>query len=163
MGARQVVLLIPSKSSHPRTLLSRQQTTPVSSLAATLMDFAVSVANKRLTEWLSPLDATLRKSGGWGASPFDVSSFRPCHVQTFRRVLDLSPFLSCSCALFGPMDAQQLLWNQFVPHSFRRNGGVPPLSSPQCLFRAFLHPYFRASFLPSITIAALPPGGRNEL
>ena len=38
----------------------------VSPLEATLMDLLASVANKRLTVWLSPLDATLTKNiGGW--------------------------------------------------------------------------------------------------
>jgi hypothetical protein len=64
MLARQVVLLIPPKASHPRALLSRQQSTPVSPLPATLMDLSASVANKRLTARLTPLDATLTKNRG---------------------------------------------------------------------------------------------------
>jgi hypothetical protein len=36
----------------------------LSPLAATLMDLLASVANKRLTVWLSPLDATLTKNRG---------------------------------------------------------------------------------------------------
>jgi len=39
---------------------------PVSPLAAPLMDLPASVANKRLTAWLSPLDATLTKNRGVG-------------------------------------------------------------------------------------------------
>src|SRR5947209_6465076 len=35
-----------------------------------------------------------------------------------------SSFFSHSCALFGAMGAPQPFWNQFVPHSFYRNGGV---------------------------------------
>ncbi len=38
----------------------------LSPLAATLMDLPASVANKRLTVWLNPLDATLTKNRGWG-------------------------------------------------------------------------------------------------
>jgi len=38
---------------------------PVSPLTATLTDLPASVANKRLTAWLSPLDATLTKNRGW--------------------------------------------------------------------------------------------------
>src|SRR3989441_3218978 len=34
-----------------------------------------------------------------------------------------SSFFSHSCALFGAMGATQPFWNQFVPHSFYRNGG----------------------------------------
>src|SRR5580700_2912667 len=67
MLARQVVLLTPPTSSHPTQLLSRQQSVSVSPLAATLMDLPASVANKRLTPRLNPLDATLTKNGGWGS------------------------------------------------------------------------------------------------
>src|SRR2546425_9675297 len=35
-----------------------------------------------------------------------------------------SSFFSHSCTLFGAMGATLLFWNQFVPHSFYRNGGV---------------------------------------
>src|SRR5882672_2775444 len=66
MLARQVVLLTSSESSDPTQLLSRQQSTPGSPLAATLMSLPPSVANKRLTAWLSPLDSTLTKNRGAG-------------------------------------------------------------------------------------------------
>src|SRR5437867_13187866 len=69
MRARQVFLLAPPKSSHPRPLLSRQHFVPVSSLAATLMDSRASVANKRLTARLSPLTATLTKNRGVRVPP----------------------------------------------------------------------------------------------
>src|SRR5713226_3234341 len=44
-------------------------TIALSPLAATLMDPPASVANKRLTAQLSPLDATLTKNRGWGYVP----------------------------------------------------------------------------------------------
>jgi hypothetical protein len=66
MLARHVVLLTPSKSSHPNPLLSRQHFALISPLTATLMDLPASVANKRLTARLSPLDATLIKNRGGG-------------------------------------------------------------------------------------------------
>jgi hypothetical protein len=56
----------PSKACHPRPLPSRQHRAPLSPLAATLMDHPASVANKRLTENLTPLDATLTKNRGEG-------------------------------------------------------------------------------------------------
>src|SRR5882724_5595422 len=62
----QVVLLTCSESLHPTQLLSRRQSTPISPLAATLMNSLASVANKRLTAELSPLDATLSKNRGVG-------------------------------------------------------------------------------------------------
>src|SRR6266481_91397 len=66
MCAGQLVLLIPPKSSHPRPLLSRQQSAPISPLSATLMNLPTSVANKRLTQKLSPLDSALTKNTGVG-------------------------------------------------------------------------------------------------
>src|SRR5882672_1449480 len=62
----QLVLLTPPKSSHPTSLLYRQQPTPISPLAATLMGLPASVANKRLTRSLSSLDSALTKNRGWG-------------------------------------------------------------------------------------------------
>src|SRR2546427_8427336 len=68
MLVRHAVLLTPSNSSRPFQLLSRQRLAFLNPLAATLMDFPASVANKRLTAGLSPLDATLTKNTrGWGA------------------------------------------------------------------------------------------------
>jgi len=66
--ARRAVILTPSRSSHPTQLLSCKQVTPVSPLAATLMDLPASVANKRLTRLLSPLAATLTKNRGEGGT-----------------------------------------------------------------------------------------------
>jgi len=57
---------------------------PVSPLAATLMDSPVTVANKRLTEELTPLDATLTKNTGVGPH----LSCRPLNVPTFKRSND---------------------------------------------------------------------------
>ncbi len=61
-------LLSPSASSHPKPLLSRPHFVLISPLDATLMGLPASVANKRLTAWLSPLDATLIKNRGRGNS-----------------------------------------------------------------------------------------------
>src|SRR6266851_4345861 len=49
----------------PRPAL-RPQLAPLTPLAATLMEFPASVANKRLTAGLSPLAATLTKNTGVG-------------------------------------------------------------------------------------------------
>jgi len=65
MLARQTVLLT-APTVGPRLPRFAQFLCNVSPLAATLMDFPTSVANKRLTEGVSPLDATLTKNGGWG-------------------------------------------------------------------------------------------------
>ena len=54
---------------HPHSPFSA----PLSPLAATLMDLPASVANKRLTVELNPLDATLTKNQGEGATRGGVS------------------------------------------------------------------------------------------
>src|SRR5260370_3191088 len=54
----------PSSCTDP---ISRTPTPALSPLPATLMDLPASVANKRLTAWLSFLDATLTKKRGGGA------------------------------------------------------------------------------------------------
>jgi hypothetical protein len=65
MPSRRAVLLTPPKSFHPSQLLSRRQSVPISPLAATLINLPASVANKRLTAGLNPVDATLTKSRGY--------------------------------------------------------------------------------------------------
>src|SRR6266478_1620958 len=84
MGARRVVLLTPSKSLYPIQLLSRQQPVSVSPLAATLMNLLASVANKRLTARLNPLDATLTKNRGMGAPP--CASDKDAHPERLSGV-----------------------------------------------------------------------------
>ena len=79
----QVVLLASSESSHPTRLLSRQQSTTVSPLAATLMNPLVSVADKRLTAGLNPLNATLTKNRGWGV--LWLTSHPGFNVQKLQR------------------------------------------------------------------------------
>src|SRR6266849_5884427 len=59
----------PSKSRLPRALGAKgpiRPTLALSPLDATLMGHLASVANKRLTAWLSPVDATLTKNRGGG-------------------------------------------------------------------------------------------------
>src|SRR6266404_4440054 len=92
MLARQAVLLTPPKSSHPSQLLYRQQSAPISPLAATLMNLPASVANKRLTVGLSPLDATLTKNRGWGPR---LSTFRSVN-SVFPVTSALNPAFSAS-------------------------------------------------------------------
>jgi hypothetical protein len=77
------------ESPHPRPLLSCQHFTPVSPLAATLMDLPASVANKRLAARLTPLDATLTKNREVGAR----CSNRYSHLLAFA--------LTCSEAARG--------------------------------------------------------------
>ena len=79
----------------PRTLLSRQQSPPLSPLPATLMKSPTSVANKRLTRLLSPLAATLTKNRGEvgvmvNQIPvgFNVPTCRRSDVSTFQRSVE---------------------------------------------------------------------------
>ena len=96
MLARQVVLLTSSEFFHRTQLPSRQQSTAVNPLAATLMDFPASVANRRLTPGLSPLDATLtKKQGGWGVLLLTSSLCFPTFKRAFNR-----PLFSIASTLF---------------------------------------------------------------
>src|SRR5229473_792715 len=68
------VLLTPSKSLSPTQFLSRQHFASISLLAATLMHLLASVANKRLTARLNPLDATLTENTGVGQRLWSVAN-----------------------------------------------------------------------------------------
>src|SRR6266852_3681121 len=61
-------------------------TLALSPLDATLMDLPASVANKGLTSWLNPLDATLTKNRGGTSVPLDVPIFRRSNVQSASRM-----------------------------------------------------------------------------
>jgi hypothetical protein len=77
MLARHAVLLTSSESSRPAQLLSGKQSASITSLESTLPSSLVSVASKRLTGLLSPLDSTLPKKmvGGGRHFPFPIHSF----------------------------------------------------------------------------------------
>src|SRR6266850_961214 len=102
MPARQVVLLTSSESFHPVQLPSRQRIAPVNPLAATHVDLPASVANKRLTAELSPLDATLtknRRGGGVMVNQLPLSSNVPTRLQppfVLNRFHTLSFSISCN-------------------------------------------------------------------
>src|SRR6266478_6129031 len=52
------------ESTYPSQVVTcRPHFAPISPLAATLMDLPASVAGKRLTAWLSPVDDTYKKPG----------------------------------------------------------------------------------------------------
>src|SRR5467141_3097528 len=83
--------LEPSTSNFQPPALQRSNlqtfhpSNPPSPLAATLMDLPASVANKRLTVWLSPLDATFTKNKGEGAVGTDLPPYRStfnCRLST---------------------------------------------------------------------------------
>ena len=113
MGARRAVLQTPPESSHPRPLLSSQQPAPVTALNATLMHSLASVANKRLAPNLNPLDATLTKNRGGGATlPFlesSLNSFRSHRTFPIKSHFTNRLF-SALCVLFQvPYPANPLL------------------------------------------------------
>src|SRR5258708_4762560 len=122
MRPRHAVLLTPSKSLGLSQLLSRQHHASVSPLAATLMGLPASVANKRLTVGLSPLDATLTKNTGVRASfPFwnspHVTNVRPSRLALASASdsaprLPLSPYILTSllpCFVFDrPRDSNHV-------------------------------------------------------
>jgi hypothetical protein len=72
-------------SPRPTRFLSCQYHYPINPLDATLMDLPASVANKRLTSKLTPLNATLTKN--WGAH---LSTFTPSDVPTNLRTAPFS-------------------------------------------------------------------------
>src|ERR1700675_3101555 len=98
MASRRAVLLTPSRSSHLTQLLSRQQSAPISPLAATVMYLSASIANKRLTRLLNPLDATLTRNRGVGVLWLTCPRLATVHFPRASRCSFLSqsrpPFFS---------------------------------------------------------------------
>jgi hypothetical protein len=78
----------PSEACHTRPLPYRQHRAPISPLPATLTNPPASVANKRLTENLTPLDATLTKNRGEGCTlsftPFHQIPAAPVFSSTYK-------------------------------------------------------------------------------
>ena len=104
----QVVLQTPSKPLGLTQSPSRQPFAYVSPLDATPMDPPASVANKGLTERLTPLDATLTKSRGVGgaltvrsAYPSLLCTLHTCHPEANRQrsLKDLTACFKLSCSL----------------------------------------------------------------
>jgi hypothetical protein len=153
MGARQVVLLIFSKSSHPVPLLSRQQPALLNPLAATLMNLPASAANKRLTAGLTPLDATLTKNRGVafqssngflrGSQPSNLQTFQPSNSFLVSRRSDVRrsdvatifrPVFSIACALFQvPSPLTPLLATLTKTPGCTPTIPIPELASPLTL------------------------------
>ena len=122
MLARQVVLLTPPKSSHPSQLLSRQQPAPVSPLAATLMSLPASVANKRLTAELSPLDATLTKNMGEGKRLW-LSRYYRRAILLLAHTLCLRAFVAAASYILRTFPSS-VSRKSFACHSCENTGGV---------------------------------------
>src|SRR5260370_11078533 len=143
MRVPYAVLLTPPKSSHPSQLLSWQQNAPVSPLAATLMDLTVSVANKRLTAGLSPLDATLTKNRGRRAVCLTTIlltlTFGRSDIQTFASALFSANSAASLPSVLNPsfsLNFQLSTVNLFIPSP--QIGFPPPhqIKSPHCLLPA---------------------------
>jgi len=91
MPADQVVLQFSPRSAHPEELPFRQHRTPISPLPATLTSHPATAANKRLTENLTPLDATLTKKQGEGPR-HNFSSDTKFHAPPCFHSLTNCPF-----------------------------------------------------------------------
>ena len=107
----------PSEFPHPNPLLSRQQTAPANPLAATPTDHPASVANKRLTKNVTPLDATLTKNKGWGVSIF----FRPSHQIPVTALFSITyklPIFYPLCFEIHPCNGGCTPLPAFLPHAF---------------------------------------------
>ena len=78
---------------------------PISPLAATLKHLPASVANKRLTVWLTPLDATLTKK--WGGTSFKPKAY--LSSEALRPLLTSLPlyFLTARRSWRGRMEGQR--------------------------------------------------------
>src|SRR6266852_6952836 len=120
MRPRDAVLLTPSESSGLSRLRSYILSTPVTPLDSILTDLSASVANKRLTESLNPLNATLTKNMGEGA-PLPILELTP-YQSSFATVLKFSPFILLR-ALLQPQK-YQLFCFQAIPNSFAKTPGV---------------------------------------
>src|SRR5882724_2669600 len=114
MASRRTVLLTPPKSSGPTQLLFRQQSAPISPLAATLMNLPASVANKGFTPSLSLLAATLTKNRGWGPPP--CASKKDVHPESANRG-GAEGFFSGLTLLYS--GAPRVLHNSFTTKRFR--------------------------------------------
>jgi len=123
--------------NHPTARPEERSVTP---LAATLRDLPASVANKRLTETLTPLDATLTKNTGVGSPPLSgekrLASFsRRSDVQTLRRFDGFSAGHQIPAA---PLFSYTSELPIFYPLCFDihpcNGGGCTPLPSIQCAY-----------------------------
>ena len=185
MRPRHAVLLTPSKSSGlfrpscgaERTFFPYLVTSllpcssSLSSLDAAFMFLPASVASKRLTAELNPLDATFTKSRGWGAPPFDVLIPIPPNVSNAFPIYPLC--FHTLVALTGSTALEQLFSNQPVTHFFRRDGGYPIPSSPYLFrlplstatFRSWTSALSQGTGLPSVTShqpRVMPPPVHNS-
>ena len=86
---------VPFLTSLPHYFLSPSSLSP---LAATLMDPPASVANKRLTVWLNPLDATLTKNRGVGTPSLVGGACQPAWASLPRSPSAFNCRLSTSSA-----------------------------------------------------------------
>jgi len=91
---------------------------PLSPLAATLVDLPASVANKRLTARLNPLDATLTKNTGVGL-PDSGTLHSPLATRRCTQVLSFHTLPHS----FAPRKTQ-LFCFQSIPHSLLKTPGV---------------------------------------
>jgi hypothetical protein len=114
MLARKVVSQTFPESLHLITLPSRQHRAPISPLSATLTNLLASVANKRLTENLTRLDATLTKNWGLGSA----AAVKLANLPTRKPEDHLRPNSFAHTFLATPHPLNPLL-----SHSYKNHGG----------------------------------------
>src|SRR6266852_6998872 len=128
MRPRDAVLLTPSESSGLSRLRSYILSTPVTPLDSTLTDLSASVANKRLTESLNPLNATLTKNmAGGGAASHSGTRPSPFVTRHCTQVLSFHTVTNS----FATTEISTLLFSnnsKFFCQNTR--GGVLPSTSP---------------------------------
>ena len=125
MPARQVVLLTPPKSSHPRPLLSCQHFVPVSPLAATLMESPCKCCKQKSYGRAKSFRCNTYKKQGVGGPALRIRQGCASCVRQRRRSrrILLQPH---SFALQCTKSASQFLYSQAVPHSFSKLPGCHP-------------------------------------
>jgi len=133
------------ESTYPSQVVTcRPHFAPISPLAATLMDLPASVAGKRLTAWLSPLDATLTRNWGRGQSGtfFHITAHLtppPIFRTLFPVAHPASPLLAAltrTPGVWGSIPTRQVLLGTFqpstsipisLPRYFHSSSSEPPI------------------------------------
>src|SRR5580704_6376575 len=154
-----------SESSPHSPLLSCQQTAPVNPLAATPTEPPATVADKRLTENLTPLNATLTKNRGEGPPPlgstFRTSTFlRSGQSPTDVSFCPMNILLSeVECRVLGSLIEKEITTPEYYPLSLnalinacnQKSNREPVMTLDEAAVRQTLHTLDGQSLLRSVS------------
>src|SRR5712664_2796650 len=143
---------VPFLTSLPHYFLSPSSLSP---LAATLMDPPASVANKRLTVWLNPLDATLTKNTGGGGDGGHSSQFRNSPLAILLKSFPFTFFRTLFGVFAFAKKSTRLFSIDSALYAQNTRGWSTPLRRIACAresvaaeFVSSLSPYFITSLRP---------------